>query len=143
MKFHAILVMVMALLLPGCALIDGVNDTLDYVNDAVAYVQRTANFADQLPALAQDAVRNPERVEALRQELAAMKEQITLFNDLEPPAIAKDIHQEILTYNETLQLEIDTYLDRINQGIIELEDSELLQTVQEITELLDRLQQLG
>ncbi|GAA0328175.1 DUF6376 family protein [Bacillus carboniphilus] len=134
-------------LLSGCSLIEGVNNTLEYVNEATDYINEASQFAGEVPALAEQAVSDPAAREQLVQQLEEMKEEIGEFNQLEPPGIAKDIHQKIEEYNTTIQTTIDQSLEKINEGQYKLEEllsnSPLIQTIENLQNTLNQLEQLG
>ena len=137
---------VMLLFLSGCSLLEGVNNSLEYVNEATDYVNEASQFANEVPALAEQVASDPNALAQLEEQLQMMQEEIQEFNSLEPPGIAEDIHQTIEGYNETIQAAIDSSLEKIEQGQLQLNellDSELLQTFQNLQNTLNQLEQLG
>ena len=74
-----------------------------------------------------------------------MKEQIHAFNEIEPPSIAEDIHNQIVSSNTKLEEGIDVYLDNIENGTLDpavLENSGILKTVNEISSLMENINQV-
>ncbi|PZE19710.1 DUF6376 family protein [Paenibacillus xerothermodurans] len=146
MRVRVLLVVLAVFLLPGCSLLDSVSNSLNYVEEATTYINDASQFAEQLPGLAEQAVTDPQAREQLKTELENMRTQIANFNQLEAPAIAQDIHQKLVEYNEKLMTAIDGYMAKINNGVFDiqaLKDSQILQTVEQITQILNQLQNLG
>lgn len=147
MKLRMILVLLTVVVaLPGCSLLDGVNNSLDYANEAASYANEVTRFVNEIPALAQQAVTNPEAREAVKKQLEGLKEQIASFNGLEAPAYAKDIHRQLTAANETLRTEVNRYLDQINQGIMDwtsLANSPLTESIMKLTDILKQVPSLS
>ena len=75
-----------------------------------------------------------------------MKDAIQSFNDVQPPEIAADIHQQILDYNQRAEEGIDLYLENIKDGKLEpelLENTEVFQTFEDIRNIVEDIKQLG
>ncbi|WP_338452395.1 DUF6376 family protein [Niallia oryzisoli] len=131
------------LLLSGCSLISEVNSTVEYANDATEYIETVQKFSNQLPTLAKDAVRDEAGRESLESELMAMKEEIGKFNQIKPPTIAEDLHNQIMDSNKKFEEAIDLYLTDMENGIIRpLEETGILTTITDISTLLENIQQL-
>jgi septation ring formation regulator EzrA len=138
--------LMLLLLLPGCSLLQEVNQSLNYGIQATDLIQDANQFAEQLPELAEQAIANPEMIDALKQELEAMKERIVSFQELVPPGIAEGLHEQFLLYIEPMKQEIDQYLQQINDKGINLEalkDAPILNTIQNMARLLQNIEQLG
>ncbi|WP_221566748.1 DUF6376 family protein [Alkalihalobacillus sp. TS-13] len=134
------------LILSGCSLLQGVDDTLEYVNSATDYINTAKSFADEAPALAERAASDQESRVELEERLNQMKEDIATFNELNPPGIAEGVHGKIVGYNDTLEQGIDGYLRNVENGEVDpklLEDYEILQTINQLTNIMDQLEQLG
>lgn len=145
-KIITVLGLLSMLLLSGCSILGEVNNSLDYINKVTEYIDTAKNFANEVPALAQDAVTNAEARENLKTELQKMKEEIIAFNKIEAPSIAADIHESIINSNVKLQEGIDLYLTNIENGKLDpafLEDSEMMKTINEITEFMNQIENLG
>lgn len=146
MKIKLLLLILAIGLLSGCSLLDKVNQSLNYVDEATQFINSGTQLAEQLPVLAGQAVTDPEARTALKNELTEMKAKIEAFNKLEPPAFAKSVHQQLLGYNETLMKEINSYLEQIKLGQIDwkaITDSQLVQTLDQVTQILDKVQNLS
>jgi hypothetical protein len=133
-------------LLTGCSLLDSVDTSLNYANEATTYVNNAASFSEKLPSLAEQAVTDPEAKASLLGELEQMKTNISTFSAIEAPSFAEDIHQRLVDYNETLEQKIDGYLEKAKLGTISLDslaDSQILQTVDQIKQTLNQINQLG
>ncbi|GLI09530.1 hypothetical protein YDYSG_55620 [Paenibacillus tyrfis] len=146
MKLKIVFLLVLAVgLLSGCGIIDKVNHSLNYVEEATNFIDDTSRFAKQLPTLARQAVTDPEARTALKNELTGMKERIAKFNALQAPDFAKDVHGQLVGYNETLTKEINGYLEKINNGAIDwkaIENSQFIDTLNQVTQNLDKVKSL-
>ncbi|PLT32999.1 DUF6376 family protein [Bacillus sp. V5-8f] len=134
------------LLLGGCSLLEEANNSLDYAEKATNYLDKASQFAEDVPQMAQDAVTNQEARKSLENELISMKEEIKNFNETKAPTIAEDIHNQIIEYNGKLNNGIDSYLKNIENGKWDpaiLQDSEIMKTVNELSSLIDKVENLG
>jgi methyl-accepting chemotaxis protein len=141
-----ILSAIILLLLSGCSLLNDAKDTLTYVNDAKDYLDKATAFANEAPSVAQLAVGNQQSAEELTTMLQDMKQEINKFNKLQAPDMAVDLHQQIIDQNNKLAAGIDVYLNSMKNGLLDpsvLQNTELFQSVQEITSILDQIKQLG
>jgi hypothetical protein len=141
-----ILSAIILLLLSGCSLLNDAKDTLTYVNDAKDYLDKATAFANEAPSVAQLAVGNQQSAEELKSMLQSMKQEINKFNKLQAPEMAVDLHQQIIDQNNKLAAGIDVYLNSMKNGLLDpsvLQNTELFQSVQEITSILDQIKQLG
>ena len=133
------------LFLSGCSILGEVNNTVEYANITTDYIESTKTFASEVPQLAKDAVTDETARKNLEDELEIMKEKINSFNEVEPPSIAEDIHNQILTSNEKLEEWIDLYLVNIENGTLDpsvLENSEIMTTANEISSLMENINQV-
>ncbi|MCI3918669.1 DUF6376 family protein [Paenibacillus sp. TRM 82003] len=141
-----VIALALALTLTGCSLLEQVNSSLNYATEATQFVNDANRFAEQVPALAEQALTDPQTIENLKGELERMRDEIVAFNALEAPQIAEDVHQRIVAYNEAAMKEIDVYLQQINENVINLEElanAPMLETLRSLTGLLNEIQQLG
>ncbi|MYL72428.1 hypothetical protein GLW00_16395 [Halobacillus litoralis] len=146
MKKSALMILLGASLLGGCGLIDGVNNTLSYVNEATEYANEANTFSEEVPALAERAITDPEAAQELETKLEGMKEDIQEFNDLQAPEVASDLHQKVVDQNNRALEGIEVYLSNIENGQLDpkvLENTEVFQTLNELTSLLEQIQQFG
>lgn len=136
----------MLFLLSGCSFLNDAQDSLTYINEATEYLEVATNFANEAPALAQQAIEDIQAAEDLKVMLEDMQQQIESFNELQAPQMAADLHQQIVEQNAIIAEGIETYLTNIKDGLLDptvLENSELFQSVQDITNIIDQIQQLG
>lgn len=134
------------LLLSGCSYLNSAADTLDYVKVATNYLDNVANFATETPPLIQQAVDNQLAADDLTSKLQQMKNDLQTFNNLDVPETVNDFHQQIIKQNNLLANQVDIYLAHIKDGKLDpalLENTELLQPIQEITTIIEQLQKLG
>ncbi|QGG54456.1 DUF6376 family protein [Paenibacillus sp. FSL W8-1187] len=140
-------------LLAGCSLpgsvdeaLGGVNDSLTYVNEATSYINEASQFSNELPGLAQQALTDPDALASLESELGAMKADIAAFNGLTAPEFASAIDAKLEQYNGVLSGQIDGLLQAVNSGQLTaqaIEQSQIGQTLSQITAILDQVQRLG
>ncbi|CAH0347650.1 DUF6376 family protein [Bacillus sp. CECT 9360] len=145
-RIFTVFAIVSMVVLSGCSLLGEVNNSIDYANEAKDYLDKASQFAEDVPQLAQDAVTNQEARENLETELKTMKEEIQTFNETKAPSIAEDIHTQIEEYNAKLSEGIDTYLKNIENGnydLAQLENSEIMQTINDLTSLMNKIENLG
>jgi hypothetical protein len=143
MGVRLIFILLTCSLLSGCSLWGEVTSSLDYVNQATSYINNAADFSERVPSLAEQAVIDPQAKAALMDELERMKNTIMQFNGIEVPAFAQDIHKTLLGYNETLIKEIDGYLENKNIDLNSFANSQLMQTLNKLTQTLSQIQQLN
>ena len=142
-KLKILLIAALLLFLPGCSLLGEVNDSIEYVNTATNYIENLNTFADVAPQLFQDAVTNPKEKQDLETQLATLKQEIEEFNSINNvPSIAESIHQEIVTKNKILLDEINQVLVNGHVTLDKIENSQLISTMNEITNLLNRINNL-
>jgi hypothetical protein len=75
-----------------------------------------------------------------------MKQEINAFNKLQAPNVAVDLHQQIVDQNNKLAAGIDVYLKHMKNGLLDpsvLENTEIFQSVQDITNILNQIKELG
>jgi len=148
-RIRTLILAALILLLPGCSLMDGVqqvDQTLDYVNGATAYVTEAAAWAESIPVQAEQAVLVPEARDELIRKLEDVLTEIQTFNSLDAPAALQQVHDQIALYNENLQQEITTYVDNLKQNVIDplaLQDTQIVQLFEQIGQTIGTLQQLG
>ncbi|MCE9757020.1 DUF6376 family protein [Bacillus cereus] len=147
MKIKSIvLVFIVSIGLMGCSIVEEGKNSIDYAQKATDYVNEISAFANDAPALAEKAVNDREARKELETKLSEIKQDIPAFNELTPPDVAKDLHQQIVGYNEKLNTLIDTAKTKIEEGKVDVEQfksSELMQTVDQVRDLKDKVQNLG
>ncbi|PFB20923.1 MULTISPECIES: DUF6376 family protein [Bacillus] len=147
MKIKSIvLVFIVSIGLMGCSIVEEGKNSIDYAQKATDYVNEISAFANDAPALVEKAVNDSEARKELETKLSEIKQDIPAFNELTPPDVAKDLHQQIVGYNEKLNTLIDTAKTKIEEGKVDVEqfkNSELMQTVDQVRDLKDKVQNLG
>lgn len=147
MKIKSILlVFIVSIGLMGCSLVEQGKNSLDYAQKATDYVNEISAFANDAPALAEKAVNDSEARKELETKLNEIKQDIPAFNELTPPDVAKDLHQQIVGYNEKLNTLIDTAMTKVGEGKVDVEqfkNSELMQTIDQVRDLKEKVQNLG
>jgi hypothetical protein len=87
-----------------------------------------------------------DSIAELENRLIEVKQEIETFIVLEAPDLAGTIHEQLIIYSEQIKIGIEEYLQSIEMGVIDLsliETTEIIQTVRNITNLLDQLEQLN
>jgi hypothetical protein len=136
----------MLFLLGGCSFLNDAQDTITYINEATDYLSAATDFASDAPALAQQAISDIQAAEDLQIMLQQMQETAQAFSEIQAPDIAAELHQQIIEQNSVIVAEIETYLNNFKDGLLDpaiLENTELFQSVQDITSIIDQVQQLG
>lgn len=132
--------------LSGCNLINEAKNTVTYIDQAVDFINTATDFANDAPPLAQRAVNDTQAAQELETMLLDMKQEIEEFNGLQAPEVAADLHQQIVDNNTVVLNGINLYLDSIEDGKLDpaiLENTELFQTINDMSSLIDQLKQLG
>jgi vacuolar-type H+-ATPase subunit I/STV1 len=132
-------------LLSGCSFFNLTYDTLDYARDASSYLDKVTQFAADTPSLVKRAVDNQQAADDLKRELQQMKQVITKFNELDAPETVKEFHQQLIEQNNRLVSQIDLYLAQLKNGLLDpsfLKNNQLLQPVQEITNIIQQIKKL-
>ena len=129
--------------LSGCSLLEETNDTLNYVTGATEYINELSNFAEETTGLVSEAANNPEAKAELESKLTSLEDSITAFNSINVPAIAEGLHENIQDIN--LQL-LDT-INNVSQNgevvVEQLQESQIFQIIENITNLMNQVEQLG
>lgn len=134
------------IVLSGCSFLEEVNGTLNYVNEATEYVNEATEFANEVPAMVEEAISDPQALAELETRLLEMEQEIEAFNNIEAPSIAENLHQQVIEQNDKALEEINVFLTNIENGELDpalVENTKLVTTVQELTELSNQIQQLG
>ncbi|ACT01787.1 DUF6376 family protein [Paenibacillus sp. JDR-2] len=138
-----LLLVVSSMMLSACSLFESANQTVQYVDQTQGHINKLSDFAEQAPQMMQDAATNPETMQQLEDRLVALKEDIEQFNLLDAPAMAKDLHQQIIEKNQILLQEINDALANGHLALDQLQNSPIIQTITDITSLLNRIENLG
>ncbi|WHY00029.1 DUF6376 family protein [Neobacillus sp. DY30] len=145
-KLLIVLSSCMLLFLGGCSFLNDAQDTITYINEATDYLATATEFASDAPALAQQAISDLQAAEDFQTMLEQMQQTAEAFNELQAPEIAAELHQQIIEQNSVIITEIETFISNFQNGLLDpaiLENTELFQTVQDITSIIDQVQQLG
>lgn len=134
-----------AALVSGCSVLDEINNSLNYVDTTTTYISDAAVFADKIQTMGMQVTTDLETVKSLKTELGSMKEKIINFNGIEAPALAKEIHNQLVNYNEILLNEINGYLDKLNSNInVEaIKDTQIFQTVEKIIQIQQQIEKIS
>ncbi|SFI86244.1 DUF6376 family protein [Thermoflavimicrobium dichotomicum] len=119
--------------------------TVDYVKTSVRYINIVNHLANNVSDLAAKAASDVKSKAALEKELKEVKSELQKYNEIIPPDRAENIHQKMLKYNQTIEKDIDAYLNNIKNGKVDpklFQTPALKQTIQEMTKLRDEIQRL-
>ena len=145
-KMYGCFFIVVMLFLSGCSFLEGVNNSLNYVNEATEYANEVSTFTSEVPSLAEQAVMDQQAANELETRLEEMKANIEEFNELEAPQAGADLHQQVVERNNQALEGIQMYLDNMENGKLDasvIENTEIFQSLREITEVIDQIKQLG
>ncbi|MEV5024611.1 DUF6376 family protein [Paenibacillus sp. LPE1-1-1.1] len=138
----SILMLSIMLLTAGCGMIEEVGQTVNFATETTDYLQSLTDFGQNMNTLAEQAVNDLDARTDLKDQLVALKEQVIHYEGLQVPDYAKELHQSIAEYNETLQKGIDQALTNIEQGRAVFESTGIPDTISKINELLNQINQL-
>lgn len=143
-KIKLMVVLFLTMTLSACSFLDEVNNTLDYVNTATEHINTLTAFSEEAPQLVENALTDPAVAQELEEKLLALKSDVEEFIALKDiPAIAEDIHQELVGNNELLLEEINKVLENGHLALDKLENSEIYTTINDAVGLLNRIQNLA
>ncbi len=134
------------LFLGGCSILEDVTNTATYVKAATNYANEVDTFVSEVPTLAEQAVNNKETLLELETKLEEMKEDIKTFSELKAPAIADDLHQQIVEQSQKSKEGIDSLLNKIKDGKLDparLKNIEIFESSQGIKDIIEQIKQLG
>jgi len=126
----------------ACSIVDEVGRSVDYVNETKRYLTSVSDFVEGAPELIQAAATDEAARDDLGNQLASLREQIEEFNNLEAPTVAEDLHQDIVTQNEAALEKIDQVYQDGEVVVEELQNSEIIQTLQELSSLMNAVENL-
>ena len=141
-KFGFIMIIFATMMLSACGVLDEVNNSLDYVNEAQSYINSLSEFGAEAPQLVQDATLDPDARVELENQINTLVGEIEEFNTIEPPSLAEDIHQNVVSKNEVLLDEINQVMDNGEVVLEKFENSGIISTVNDVTSLLDKIENL-
>lgn len=126
----------------ACSVVDEVNKSVNYVDESTSYLTSVSDFAEKAPDLIQTAVTDETSRDELEKQLQSLRQQMEEFNNLEAPTIAEDVHQDIVTQNEAAIEKIDQLYKDGELVVEELQNSEIVQTLEDISSLMNTVQSL-
>jgi uncharacterized phage infection (PIP) family protein YhgE len=138
--------MFVTIVLSGCSMLEGVNNTLNYADEATDYANEVSTFVNEVPSLAEQATTDEQAAKELETRLEDMKQNIIEFNELEEPSVGADLHQQVVDQNKQALEGIDAYLKNMENGKLDLsviENTEIFQALSDITNTIDQIKQLG
>lgn len=142
-KFSLVMMILASMMLSACSFLNEVSSSIDYVSVATEHIYQLNSFAEEAPQLIEDALNNPELVNELETKMSNLKTDIEEFIALtEIPAVAEEIHRELVAKNEVLLAEINQVLVNGHLALDQLESSQLFTTINEMTGLIQRIENL-
>ncbi|WP_166244689.1 DUF6376 family protein [Paenibacillus turpanensis] len=142
-KMMILLLILSSMSLSACSFLEGANQSLQYAEQAKEHLNKLTNFAEQAPQMIEEALTNPEAKQKLEAQLIQLKKDIEQFNLINAPQIAKDLHQQLVDKNKELLQEINNVLADGHLALDQLENSPIISTINDITSLINRIQNLG
>lgn len=142
-KVMLIVVLLSAFMLSACSLSEEVNHSLEYAKEVKEQLDMLSNFAEEAPQMFKDAALSPESMKELESQLNDLKTNISDFNKTEVPAIAESIHEQLVMKNQTLLDEINALVDNGNIVLDNIENTQILKTINDVISLLNRIENLG
>ncbi|MEW9053615.1 MAG: DUF6376 family protein [Neobacillus sp.] len=143
-KTIMIFIVLSTMLLSACSFLTEVNDSVEYVNQATEHIIALSDFANEAPQLLQEAALDEAKQQELEDKLFEVKASVEKFIATEDiPAVAKEIHQELVAKNEELLAQINQVVEDGHLALNKLQDSEILSTIENVQGLLSRLEKLG
>lgn len=139
-KLLTSLVLTLVMFLSGCGLLEETQNTFNYATEATEYLNELSTFAEDIQSYLNDGNVNVEELEYTMTELEGVVKE---FNTIEVPAIAEGIHENISVQNEKLLQTIDSIQENGDIAIKELQNTEIYQTIESITNFMDQVEQLG
>jgi PBP1b-binding outer membrane lipoprotein LpoB len=141
--FRLFMVAVIALSLAGCSFLEEAAGTVEYANKAAEHIEMLNAFAEDAPGMIEEAAKDSEIRQQLEERLVILKEDIENFIQLQDiPAAAEAIHEELAAKNEVLLAEINLAIDGGNLALDQLESSEMINTINDASALLNRIEGL-
>ncbi|RLL45483.1 hypothetical protein D8M04_11595 [Oceanobacillus piezotolerans] len=137
------ILLVFSIALTGCSFFEETNDTLNYATQATEYFNDLSNFAEETSGLMNQAASDPAAKEELETQLLAIEKSIIEFNEMDAPAIADGLHQNLLEKNQQLLDITENVVQNGEVALEELQYSEIYQTIENITELKTQIEELG
>jgi hypothetical protein len=72
-RLRLLFLILSSLMLSACSLIEGANNSLEYVKKATEHLNKLSSFAEQAPQMIKDAALNPEAKQELENQLSRLK----------------------------------------------------------------------
>ncbi|AXI08334.1 hypothetical protein CUC15_05035 [Oceanobacillus zhaokaii] len=138
-----ITLLLLSIALTGCSFIEETNDTLNYATEATEYLNDLSNFTEETSGLVNQAVSDPAAKEELETQLITLEKSITDFNAIDAPEIADGIHQNLTEKNQQLLDITEGIIQNGEVAVEQLQNSEIYQTIENITELKTQIEDLG
>ncbi|QDP39871.1 DUF6376 family protein [Radiobacillus deserti] len=129
--------------LSGCSLFGEVENTMNYAEEAQDHIHTLANFAEEAPTMLSSAMEDPQMKEKLLNKLETLEADIKSFQNIEVPAVAESIHQQIEEKNSVLLEEIQTYTQQGELVIEDIQQSEMFTTIRDLQSLMTQIENLG
>lgn len=142
-KTISILFVSVFFILSGCSFLEEANNSINYATEGTEYINELSTFTEDTSSLVNEAVNNPEAQEELESKLTSLQETIKEFNTIEAPAIAEDIHKNVKEQNQKLLDVTDNVLQNGEVAVEKLKESDIYQTIENITSLTNQIEQLG
>jgi len=134
-----IILLVSIFLLTGCNVLEEVNHSANYLTEATNYIQNITEFGEQIPQYVENSISELE----IQNQLRSMKADIEHFIQIDPPVIAKDIHEQLVTSGEELLNSINKAINSGQVVIENISNTQVYETISNITNLMNAIENLG
>ncbi|WP_067726948.1 DUF6376 family protein [Oceanobacillus damuensis] len=135
--------LIISIALTGCSIIEETNNSLNYATEATEYFNDLSKFAEETSGLVNQSAADPAVKEELETQLLALEESIKNFNAIKAPGIAADFHQNLKEKNQQLLEITQSTIENGEVAVDQLQKSGLYQTIENITELKNQIEELG
>ncbi|KMJ58010.1 hypothetical protein AB685_14410 [Bacillus sp. LL01] len=142
-KIILVTALLSSILLGGCSILEEVNSSLEYANKATEHINTWQDFGQEAPQMIQAAAKDANAKEELEAELNSLLNEIDEFNNTEAPAVAEGIHKQIVEKNEALKGVIESSMVNGEVALDKLQESELFTLINEVTTMMNLLEDLG
>jgi hypothetical protein len=142
-KLLLVTTLLTSILLSGCSVLEDVNHSLAYVNKATEHINTWQDFGQKAPQMIQESATDAMTKEELEAELDKLLNEIDEFNHTDAPAIAEGVHNQIVEKNEALKGIIESSMVNGELALDKLEQSELFNLINEVTTMMNLLEELG
>ncbi|RXY99796.1 DUF6376 family protein [Fictibacillus sp. S7] len=134
------------LALTGCSAVTDTANTVNYVKEAKEFAGEVSTFSSETTDLVKQAVNDESKQKELESQLKQMKSDVQEFSGLTPPDNLQELHGQMESKAQSLEVGIDLYLKNIKEGKLDtsfIEDHPLMKQVSDINQIYQDIKSLG